>query len=113
MATSTLITQSQAIKLAQAFLQTRLQRDLPPITHVRHMGSSDLEKRARDLEAGCLGPLEVSDQTALQKIVQRTRGEREHWLVSFRAPDPSGTATTLHATMVRVYDDTGEAEFQG
>lgn len=111
MATSTTLAQSQAVHLAQTFLQSQLQGDLPPVVHVRHFSRLDLEKWAQDLENGCLGPLPRSEQGALRRLIRQTRQEREHWVVSFRDPDPPGTATTLHATMVRVYDDTGEAEF--
>jgi hypothetical protein len=96
------------MSLAQAFLRSKLQGDLPPIVQIRHLARADLERLAQDLEEGAAG---IGDERLVRRVVEQTRRQREHWIVSFREPDPAGTASTLHATMVRVYDDTGEAEF--
>jgi hypothetical protein len=110
MATDVIVDQARAVRLAEAFLRGQLTCDVPPVVQVRHFAGEEREEMAAEVERECRDS-GIRDKRTIQQHVRKAGFDRDHWVVSFRAPDPPGSATTLHATMVRVFDDTGETEF--
>ena len=102
------LNESRAVEIAQDFLTKLLEHPPPKLLMVRHRSVDELaeaSEQIRQLLAGC----GITDDRTVSLEIARAGCSREHWIVAFKEPAPPGTATTLHATMVRVFIDTGEA----
>jgi len=102
------LSETRVLEIATEFLRKHLGHKPPAVLIVRHRSFAELRERAEQIRQ-ILSESGITDHQIVALEVARAACNRQHWVVVFKDPDPPGTASTLHGTVVLVFDDTGEA----